>query len=122
MKSNKALRSLLLFLLPTILLLPGCGSRPADDTEMSQPGFVQSDSEEIDWGREINLDEMVAMARQGRIKEIQWHVMPNILRARAPDGTLYHLRNENKGVDLRNALIEAGVRIGKDGVLFQHVF
>ena len=77
---------------------------------------------EVDWGREVNLDEMIAMAREDRIREIQWHVMPNILRAEASDGGVFHLRNENKGVDLRNKLINAGVRLGKGGVLFRHVF
>ena len=77
---------------------------------------------EIDWGREVTLDEMISMAKEGRIVEIQWHVMPNILRARAADGTIYHLRNENKGVDLRSKLIEAGVQVGEGGLQFRHVF
>jgi hypothetical protein len=77
---------------------------------------------EVDWGREVNLDEMIAMAREDRIREIQWHVMPNILRAEASDGKIFHIKNENKGVDLRNKLIDAGVRIGRKGVIFRHVF
>lgn len=77
---------------------------------------------EVGWGREVNLDEMIAMAREDRILEIQWYIMPNILRAKASDGGFFHLRNENKGVDLRNTLIDAGVRLGKGGVLFRHVF
>jgi hypothetical protein len=78
--------------------------------------------EDIDWGREVNLDEMITMAKKGQIVEIQWHVMPNILRAQASDGRIYHLRNENKGVDLRNTLINAGVKVGKEGVLFRYLF
>ena len=62
------------------------------------------------------------MAKKGQIVEIQWHVMPNILRAQATDGEIYHLRNENKGVDLRNTLIKEGVTIGKGGILFRHLF
>lgn len=77
---------------------------------------------EVAWGREVNLDEMMAMAKKGRIVEIQWHIMPNILRAQASDGGIFHLRNENKGVDLRNTLINAGIKVGKGGVLFRHVF
>ena len=77
---------------------------------------------EVDWGREVYLDEMIAMAKEGRIREIQWHVMPNILRAETSEGEIFHLRNENKGVDLHNRLIDASVRIGKGGVLFRHVF
>ena len=119
---NKAVRPFSVILLPAIFLLPGCGSRPADSTEMTQTEPVQSASVEIDWGLEVSLDEMIAMSRQGRIQEIQWHMLPNVLRAEASDGTIYHLRNENKGVDLRNTLMEAGVRIGKGGVLFRHVF
>ena len=120
--SNKTIRSFSIVLLPVLLLSFGCGSPPVDGTEASQPAADQSTFEEIEWGREIGLDEMIEMARSGRIREIQWHVLPNILRARASDGSIYHLRNENKGVDLRNRLIEAGVRIGKGGVLFRHVF
>lgn len=78
--------------------------------------------EDIDWGREVNLDEMITMAKKGQIVEIQWHVMPNILRAQASDGRIYHLRNENKGVDLRNTLINAGVKVGKEGILFRYLF
>jgi hypothetical protein len=105
-------------------------------SEISRPGPIQGaspepvkdispkeqPSDEIEWGREVNLDEMIAMAKKGEILEIEWHVMPNILRARASDGGICHLRNENKGVDLRNTLIDAGVQVGKGGVRFQHVF
>ena len=123
MKSNKAVQPFFIFLLPAIFLHAGCETQPADRNETSKPDSIQSASEEdIEWGTEVHLDEMVAMARRGRIKEIQWHVMPNILRAQASDGALFHLRNENKGVDLRNTLINSGVKIGKGGVLFRHVF
>lgn len=122
MKQNKAVPLFFIVLLPAIILLSGCGSQYADSTEALQGGSGQGASEEIDWGREVGLDAMIAMAQTGQIQEIQWHVMPNILRAQGADGDVYHLRNENKGVDLRNALMEAGVRIGKDGVLFRHVF
>ena len=119
-----SVRLFYIVLLPAMLLLSGCGSPPAGSKETSQPESVSDEdaAEEIEWGREIGLDEMIEMARGGRIVEIQWHVMPNILRARASDGSIYHLRNEDKGVDLRNTLIDAGVEIGKDGVLFRHVF
>jgi hypothetical protein len=93
---------------------------PADPPENgSQKGRA---FEDVDWGREINLDKMITMAKKGQIVEIQWHVMPNILRAQASDGRIYHIRNENKGVDLRNTLINAGVKIGKEGVLFRYLF
>ena len=78
--------------------------------------------EKVDWGREIALDGIIAMAQSGRIKEIEWHVMPNIIRILASDGGLFHFRNENKGVDLRNTLINSGIRIGKGGIIFRHVF
>jgi hypothetical protein len=91
--------------------------------EAKTPDSRQAESsDEVDWGREIDLDEMIAMARGARIREIQWHVLPNILRAQTSDGEIFHLRNENKGVDLRNTLINAGVKVGKGGVLFRHVF
>ena len=65
---------------------------------------------------------MIAMARKGRIVEIQWHVMPNILRAEAVDGEVFHIKNENKGVDLRSKLINAGVRVGEGGIPFKYFF
>lgn len=92
-------------------------------SEKLKKGSLQQQSlGEVDWGREIDLDQMIVMAKKGRIVEIQWHIMPNILRAEASDGEIFHLRNENKGVDLRNALINAGVKVGKGGVLFRHLF
>jgi len=78
--------------------------------------------EDVYWGLEVNLNEMIAMAKKGQIVEIQWHIMPNILRAQASDGRIYHIRNENKGVDLRNTLINAGVKVGKEGILFRYLF
>jgi hypothetical protein len=93
---------------------------PADPP--AEESLERENPDDIEWGSEINLDEMIAMAKEGSLREIQWHVMPNILRAEAVDGRIFHLRNENKGVDLRNTLIEAGVRIGKGGIIFRHVF
>jgi len=119
---------LFIVLLQAIFLSAGCGNQSADISEDGKTEAITPDSGqeeslvEVDWGREVSLDEMIAMAREDRIREIQWHVMPNILRAEASDGEILHLRNENKGVDLRNTLIKAGVRIGKRGVLFRHVF
>ena len=119
---NKAVRSFFILLLPTMLLFVGCGNQPADSTNISPSEPVPSAEDETDWGREISLDELIAMTRGGQIQEIQWHVMPNILRAMASDGRIFHFRNENKGVDLRNTLINAGVKIGKGGVSFRHFF
>ena len=118
----QAVRSFAIILLTATLLLSGCGTQSADSTEISEPETDRDTAEEIEWGREVNLDEMIAMAQGGQIEEIQWHMLPNILRAQASDGGIFHLRNENKGVDLRKALLEAGVRLGKEGVLFRHVF
>ena len=122
MKPIEAVSLFCIILLPVIILSSGCVRQSADSTETLQGESGQDASEEIDWGREVSLDEMISIAQNGRIQEIQWHMMPNILRAQASDGGIYHLRNENKGVDLRNTLTEAGVRLGKDGVLFRHVF
>lgn len=127
MASNRAIQSLFVLLFQTLFLSAGCDQ----SAEISEDGKVKTitpDSGqeeslvEVDWGREVNLDEMITMATQGRIREIEWHVMPNILRAEASDGEVFHLRNENKGVDLRNRLIDAGVGLGKNGVRFRHVF
>ncbi len=119
---HKAVRSLFIVLLPALCLSAGCGNQSADTTNTPPSEFVPGAEDEIDWGREISLDELIAMTREGRIQEIQWHVMPNILRAVASDGSIFHFRNENKGADLRNTLIEAGVKIGKGGVSFRHFF
>ena len=90
---------------------------PAEEEPPMATAFV-----EVEWGREISLAEMIAKAKSGEIREIQWHVMPNVLRAQAFDNRIFHLKNENKGVDLRNRLISAGVQIGNGGVIFRHVF
>jgi hypothetical protein len=117
---HKALGLFTIFLLT--LLLSGCAGPTIENTEPLPVESAPSEYEEIEWGAEVLLDEMIEMAQEGRITEIQWHVLPNILRAQASDGSIYHLRNENKGVDLRNTLIESGVEIGKNGVEFKHVF
>ena len=128
MVSDRAIQSFFIVLLQAILLSTGCGNQSADISEDGKSKGITRDSRleeslvEVDWGREVNLDEMIAMARKDRIQGIQWHVMPNILRAEASDGEVFHLRNENKGVDLRNRLIDSGVRLGKKGVRFRHVF
>ena len=110
----KKLNVLPVLMCAAMLMSAGCWSREREAPQSGEP--------EIDWGAEVGLDEMIAMAKEGRIAEIEWHVMPNVLRAKAVDGTVYSLRNENKGVDLRSKLIEAGVRIGEGGVEFRHVF
>ncbi len=136
--SNKLTRLFLQGLLP-IFLLAACGEQSGsnpengkqkitDDTASLSPAPSPEESGrddglmDINWGREINLNDMIAIAREGRIKEIQWHMLPNILRAQAYDGEVFHIRNDNKSVDLRNTLIKAGVEIGEGGVLFRHVF
>jgi hypothetical protein len=81
-----------------------------------------SAAKKIDWGREATLDEIMAMAKNGEIPQIEWHVMPNVIRAEAADGRIFHIRNENKGIDIRNTLIRAGISIGKGGISFRHVF
>jgi hypothetical protein len=132
--SNRLTRLFLVIILPAILLLAACGEQPGGSHEAVKPKTVadadppenesqkERAAEDIDWGREVNLDEMITMAKKGQIVEIQWHVMPNILRAQASDGRICHLRNENKGVDLRNTLINAGVKVGKEGILFRYLF
>jgi len=79
-------------------------------------------SNKIDWGREATHDEIMAMAKSGEIQQIEWHVMPNVIRAQALDGRIFHIRNENKGIDIRNTLTNAGVHLGKGGIVFRHVF
>ena len=90
----------------------------------SSAGETQRNNDivEIDWVRETTLDEMLSMAKSGEIQQIEWHVMPNIIRAQASDNRIFHIRNENKGIDIRNALINAGIPTGKGGINFRHVF
>ena len=117
--SDRAIQSFFVILLQATFLSAGCGNPSTDISEDGKGKAITPDSKqeesssEVDWGREVNLDEMITMAREARIREIQWHVMPNILRAETSDGEIFHLRNENKGVDLRNTLINAGVKVGK---------
>jgi hypothetical protein len=94
------------------------------DQTARMAGGVPKDQEfeKIEWGHEIKLDELVMLAKSGQIREIEWHVMPNVIRAVASDGRIFHFKNENRGVDLRNLLINAGVQIGKGGISFRHVF
>ena len=76
----------------------------------------------VDWGREISLDEIMTMAKSGRIRKIEWHVMPNIIRFLTVDDKIFHLRNENKGIDIRSKMTDAGLKVGKGGIDLQHVF
>lgn len=76
----------------------------------------------IEWGREAALDEILAMAKGGEIQQIEWHVMPNIIRAQTLDGRIFHIKNEDKEIDLRNTLIKAGIPVGKGGISFRHLF
>ena len=76
----------------------------------------------IDWGREVTLDEILAMAKSGAIQQIEWYVMPNIIRSQTIDGRIFHIKNENKGIDIRNTLIKAGIQVGNGGISFRHLF
>lgn len=112
---------LFLLLLQLVLTLNACGESSKESAPDKGSGDAQGSSV-INWGNEVNLDQMIAMAKEGRIREIQWHVLPNILRAETGDGKFFHLKNENKGVDLRNTLIKSGIRIGDGGIQFKHLF
>lgn len=89
-------------------------------TESSAPTEIAS--EEMDWGDEIALDRLVQMAKNGQIQEIQWHVMPNIIYARTVDSRAFHIKNENKGVDIRKVLEDSGILIGEGGIVFRYLF
>ena len=78
--------------------------------------------EKIDWGKEATAGEVVAMAKSGEIREIEWHMLPNMLRAVASDGRIFFIRNESKGLDMRGMLVKSGVQVGKGGIPFNHVF
>ena len=121
MVSSRVAQLFFIILFPVLFMLAACGNGSSESTTKDK-SHNEHTSDPINWGREVTLDEMVAMVKEGRIEEIQWHVMPNILRAQAFDGQIFHLKNEDKGVDLRNTLINAGVKIGEGGVLFKHFF
>lgn len=105
-------------------LLAGCGDMPARKPPSHAAGQISNagEFEKINWGRETAVTEIVAMAKDGQIREIEWHIMPNILRAVASDGRSYYVKNANKGVDLHGMLLKEGVRVGKGGVEFRHLF
>jgi hypothetical protein len=114
------MRPTFIFIAVCALLLPAaCMDRPA---QLSGGVPNEQEIEKIDWGREVKLDELMEMAKRGRIQEIQWYVMPNVIRAVASGGRAFYLKNENRGVDLRKLLIDAGIHIGKGGINFRHVF
>jgi hypothetical protein len=108
-------------ILAVMLLIPcmfiACREHPGEIS-----GAPAANPEKIDWGKETTAAGLIAMAKKGEIRGIQWHVMPNIFRAEAKDGKVYYIRNENKGIDLRGMLIKTGIPIGDGGVIFQHVF
>jgi hypothetical protein len=66
-------------------LLAGCGDTTAKKPPAPAAGQIgeAGGHEKIDWGRETTAAEIVAMATDGEIREIEWHIMPNILRALA---------------------------------------
>ncbi len=105
-------------------LLAACGNAPVK--KPPAPGASRIGEaggyEKIDWGREATAAGIVAMAKNGEIREIEWHMMPNLLRALASDGRIYHVKNANKGMDMRGMLLKAGVRVGKGGVEFRYLF
>ena len=121
MVSGRSAHFLIIYLFPVFFMLAAC-ENPPGDRRAKETTKNEHASDQVDWGREINLDKMLAMAKEGQIVEIQWHVMPNILRAQTFDGRIFHLKNEDKGVDLRKTLIDAGVKIGEGGVRFKHLF
>jgi hypothetical protein len=102
-----------------LFLSSACADRTAKVTGRVPNG---RDPERIEWGSEIKLDELLALAKSGRIREVEWHVMPNVIRAVASDGRVFHFKNANRGVDLRNLLVNGGIQIGKGGISFRHVF
>ncbi len=115
-----------------VLLLAACGYQstrtdavpaklPPESAPVDEAREYQS-SAKLDWGEEITLDQIVQLARNGQIHEIQWHVMPNIIRAQALDNRIFHLKNENKGVDVRKVLEESGILIGEGGITFRYLF
>jgi hypothetical protein len=108
----------------TANLLAACGDTHARKPPAPAAGQIAEAGEfkKINWGREATATEITAMAKDGKIREIEWHIMPNILRAVASDGRIYYVKNANKGVDMRGMLLKEGVRVGKGGVEFRHVF
>lgn len=121
MVSGRPAQSVFTILFLLVFVPAACGDRTGD-TPAEDKSRNENNSSHVDWGIEINLDKMVAMAKEGQIEEIDWHVMPNILLARTSDGRIFHIKNENKGVDLRSTLVKAGVKTGEGGILFKHFF
>jgi hypothetical protein len=105
-------------------VLAACGDTHVRKLPAPAAGQIAEADEfkKINWGQEATVTEIVTMAKAGKIREIEWHIMPNILRAVASDGRIYYVKNANKGVDMRGLLLKEGVRVGKGGVEFRHVF
>src|SRR4030042_1421253 len=136
--SNRLTQLYFVILFPAIFLSASFGEQSSGSPQAGKPKIAADAAsqeekledksqkeqafEDVYWGLEVNLNEMMEMARKGQIVEIQWHIMPNILRAQASDGRIYHIRNKNKGGELRNTIINAGVKVGKAGILFRYLF
>jgi hypothetical protein len=84
--------------------------------------LIEGETEVIDWGEEIGIEKVIELAKSGGVFEIQWHVMPNVIRVLMNDGGIFHYKNESTGVDIIKTLEDAGVKTGKEGVAIRFSF
>lgn len=101
---------------------------PAVTPSPLDPKFVDPWSEEaaevevIDWGSKISMEEVIVLAKSEDLFEIQWHVMPNVVRVLMQDGSIYHFENANIGIDIEKTLNDAGVKTRKGGISLRYSF
>ncbi len=76
----------------------------------------------IDWGQEVGQQEMLELAHSGNVLEIQWHVMPNVVRILMKDGKIYHFMNDRVSIDIAKFLEKQGVKTGKGGIPLRYSF
>lgn len=82
----------------------------------------ENGAEQIDWGQEVSPEKLLKLARSEDLFEIQWHVMPNVIRILMKGGEIYHVKNEKLSLDILKYLENAGIKVGKGGITFRYSF
>ena len=83
---------------------------------------AENGAEQIEWGQQVDPEKLLELARSGDVFEIQWHVMPNVIRFMMNDGKIYHLKNAEVSIDILKFLENAGIKVGKEGITFRYSF
>jgi hypothetical protein len=69
------------------------------------------------WGKDVTLDEFIAIALSGKVSVIEWFTPYDRIRITERTGPRYNYKNAAK-VDMVKVLEDAGVVIGDEGIPF----